>query len=172
MTRNHWFIVLAILGIVTAGCMSMQGTSKEDNSPELTKKADGYETMSMFDGFIEQSPQGWNVNGSFCGGGSCRQQLNAANGDTMLVTLTQFSSVPDAKNAFDSIQKGLKQYSPTNVKIADSGYTWHKGNQSESGFLSGQNIGVIDYIHVKGNADDNESVSLATAFSEIVISSL
>jgi uncharacterized protein YegP (UPF0339 family) len=165
MNSYHWLAALAIFGLLTAGCM---GTPEKNNTPVLTKTTDQYETLSMFDGYLERSTQDWYINGSFCAQGSCKQQLIAANGDTILVTLTQFPSVSDAQNAFNMVKKGLGQYSVSDQKIADSGYVWHKGNQGESGFLSGQNIGVIDYLYAKGDANGNESVNLAIALAQIV----
>ncbi|MCX6698818.1 MAG: hypothetical protein NTV68_02640 [Methanomicrobiales archaeon] len=172
MNRNHWLAALVILGLLIAGCMSTPGPSKDNNSPELTKKANVYESLSMFDGYLERSPHDWYINGSFCEGGSCRQQLLANNGDIIVVTLTQYPSISDAKNSFNSMKKGLAQYSVSDEKIADSGYVWHKGNQGESGFLSGQNIGVVDYLLAKGDATGNESTNLAIVLSQIVVSSL
>ena len=168
MNSNHWLAALVLLGLLTAGCMGTSGTSEEKNTPGLTKTSDLYETLSMFDGYLERSPQDWYINSSFCAGGSCRQQLLAANGDSIVVTLTKYPSISDAQNSFSSIKKGLGQYSVSEEKIADSGYVWHKGNQGESGFLSGQTIGVVDYLYAKGDATGNESVNLATVLAQIV----
>lgn len=168
MNSNHWLAILAILGLLTAGCMSITDTSKEKNTPELTKTSDLYETLSMFDGYLERSPQDWYINGSFCAQGSCRQQLLAANGDSIVVTLTKYPSISDAQNSFNSIKKGLGQNSVIDEKIADSGYVWHKGNQGQSGFISGQNIGVVDYLYAKGDATGNESINLAIILAQIV----
>ena len=66
------------------------------------------------------------------------------------------------------MKKGLGQYTVSEEKIADSGYVWHKGNQGESGFLSGQNRGVVDYRYAKGDATGNESMNLAIILAQIV----
>lgn len=168
---HYWFIALVILGLLTAGCMSTPGTSSNNKAPELTKKADVFESLSMFDGYLERSPQDWYVNESFCGGGTCRQQIIAADGDTMVVTLTRYPSGSDAENSFNALKKGLKKYQVNDEKIADSGYSWHQGNQSESGFLSGQNIGVVDYQVAKGDATGNQSINLAAILAETVAAS-
>jgi len=165
MNSNHWLAALAIFGLLTAGCI---GTPEKNTTPKLTKTTDQFETLSMFDGYLERSPQDWYINGSFCAQGSCKQQLIAANGDTILVTLTQFPSVSDAQNAFNTVKKGLGKYSVMDQKIADSGYVWHKGNQGESGFLSGRNIGVVDYLYANGDANGNESVNLAQVLAQMV----
>lgn len=165
MNSNHWLAALAILGLLTAGCM---GTPEKNNTPVLTKTTDLYEKLSMFDGYLERSPQDWYINGSFCAAGSCRQQLLASNGDSILVTLTRYPSTSDAQNSFNAIKKTLGQYSASDEKIADSGYVWHKGNQGESGFLSGQIIGVVDYLYAKGDANGNESTDLAIILAQIV----
>ncbi|MEI7434804.1 MAG: hypothetical protein WCJ93_11190 [Methanomicrobiales archaeon] len=165
MKSNHWLAALAIIGLLTAGCM---GTPGKNNTPELTKTSDQYEALSMFDGYLERSPQDWYINGSFCAQGSCRQQLISANGDTILVTLNQYPSISDAQNEFNTVKKGLGQYSVSNQNIADSGYVWYKGNQGESGFLSGRNIGIVDYLYGKGDANGNESVNLAVVLAQMV----
>jgi hypothetical protein len=149
--------------------MSTPGNSNEKNAGALTKSADANEALSMFDGYLERSPQDWYINGSFCGAGSCKQQLIAADGDTIVVTLTGYPSISDAQNAFNSMKKGLGEYSLSDEKIADSGYVWYKGTRSESGFLSGQIIGVVDYQLAQGNATGNESVSLANILAQILV---
>lgn len=120
MNSNHWSALLAILVILTAGCANISGTSK--NAPELTKTADLYESLSMFDGYLEKSTQDWNINSSFCGSGTCRQQIISADGDTIEVTLTRYTSASDAETAFNSLKKGQGEHSVKEEKIADSGY--------------------------------------------------
>lgn len=166
MSGNHWLAVFALVLLLTAGCMGTPGNTK--NTPELTKTSDQYERLSMFDGYLERSTQDWYINGSFCGEGSCRQQLIATNGDSIEVTLNQYPSNSDAQNAFNTMKKGLGQYSVSNEKIADSGYVWYKGSKSESGFLSGNLIGVVDYQLAQGNANGNLSSDLATTLAAIV----
>jgi len=166
MNSNHWSALLAILVILTAGCANISGTSK--NAPELTKTADLYESLSMFDGYLERSTQDWYINSSFCGSGTCRQQLISAGGDTIEVTLTRYASASDAENSFNSLKKGQGEHSVKDEKIADSGYVWYKGTRSESGFLSGQIIGVVDYQLAQGNASGNLSSNLATTLAEIL----
>jgi uncharacterized protein YegP (UPF0339 family) len=169
MNSNHWLAILAILGLLTAGCMSTTDTSKETDTPELTKTSDLYETLSMFDGYLERSPQDWYINGSFCAQGSCRQQLLAANGDSIVVTLTKYPSISDAQNSFNSIKKGLGDNFVSDAKIADSGYTWYKGTRSESGFLSGELVGVVDYQLAQGNANSNMSSDLAVILAAMLV---
>jgi uncharacterized protein YegP (UPF0339 family) len=171
MNSNNWLVALVLLGLLTAGCMGTSGTSKEKNTPVMTGKSDLYERLSMFDGYLERSPQDWYINSSHCAEGSCRQQLLAANGDTIVVTLTRYPSISAAQNSFSSMKKELGNYSVSEEKIADSGYAWHKGNQGESGFLSGQTIGVVDYLYAKGDATGNESVNLAVVLAQIVVTS-
>ena len=165
LNSNHWLAALAILALLTAGCMS---TPEKNDTPVLTKTTDLYEKLSMFNGYLERSPQDWYINGSFCGSGSCRQQLLANNGDIIEVTLTKYPSVSDAQNSFNAIKKAPGLYSATDEKIADSGYVWHKGNQGESGFLSGQTIGVVDYLYAKGDANGNESMNLAIILAQMM----
>ena len=169
MNSTHWLSALAILGLLTAGCMGTSGTPGEKNAPVLTKTSDLYESLSMFDGYLERSPEDWYINGSFCAAGSCRQQLISAGGDTIVVTLTRYPSTPDAQNAFSSIKKGLGDNFVTDEKIGDSGYTWYKGTRSESGFLSGQLVGVVDYQLAQGNANSNLSSNLAIILVETLV---
>ncbi len=166
MNSFHWLAALAILGLLTAGC---SGTSGK-NSGALTKSADANEALSMYDGYLERSPQDWYINGSFCGAGTCRQQLIAADGDAITVTLTQYPTISDAQNSFNSIKKELKQYSVNDENIADSGFVWHRGNMGESGFRSGQLIGIVDYRFAQGNATGNESSNLANILAQILVS--
>jgi len=166
MNNKHWLAALVTIVLLTAGCMGTSGTSK--NAPELTKTADLYESLSMFDGYLERSTQDWYINGSFCGSGTCRQQLIAANGDSIEVSLTRYPSTSDAENSFNSIKKGLGKYPVIEEKIADAGYVWHTGTRSETGFLSGQLIGVVDYQLAQGNASGNLSSNLATILAEIL----
>jgi hypothetical protein len=166
MRGNHWLVVLALVLLLTAGCMGTSGDTK--NAPELTKTSDQFETLSTFDGYLERSTQDWYINDSFCAEGSCRQQLISANGDTIEVTLNQYPSISDAQNAFNTMKRGLGQYSVSDEKIADSGYVWYKGSRSESGFLSGNLIGVVDYQLAQGNANGNLSSNLATTLVAIV----
>lgn len=166
MRNDHWVAVITIILLFTAGCMGISDNAK--NSPDLTKTADQFEILSTFDGYLEGSPQGWYINGSFCAEGSCRQQLISANGDTMEVTLNHYPSISAAQNEFNTVKKGLGQYSVSDEKIADSGYVWYNGSRSESGFLSGQLIGVIDYQQAHGNANGNLSSYLAKILAEIV----
>jgi len=166
MNGYHWLAALAIFGLLTAGCTGTPGK----NSGALTKSADANEALSMFDGYLERSSQDWYVNGSFCGAGTCRQQLIAADGDAITVTLTQYASISDAQNSFNSVKKGLEQYSVSDENIADSGYVWHRGNIGESGFRSGQLIGVVDYQFSQGNATGNESSNLANILAQILVS--
>jgi hypothetical protein len=146
--------------------MGTSGNTK--NAPVLTKTSDLYEKLSMFDGYLERSTQDWYINGSFCAEGSCRQQLISAGGDTIEVTLNQYPSKSDAQNAFNTMKKGLGQYSVSDETIADSGYVWYKGSRSESGFLSGNLIGVVDYQLAQGNANGNLSSDLTKTLAAIV----
>ena len=83
MNSFHWLAALAILGLLTAGC---SGTSGK-NSGALTKSADANEALSMYDGVPRKVSTGLDINGSFCGAGTCRQQLISADGDAITVTL-------------------------------------------------------------------------------------
>jgi hypothetical protein len=169
MNRNDLLAALVILGLLTAGCIGTPGTGQESRTGNLAKAVGANEALSMFDGYLERSPADWYINGSFCGSGMCRQQLISADGDTIVVTLTGYSTISDAENAFNTMKKSLGAYSPITEKIADSGYVWKQGTRSESGFLSGKIIGVLDYQYARGNATGNESIDLANVLAQILV---
>ena len=168
MNRNNLLAVLVILGLLTAGCMSTPGTGQESRTGNLAKAVGANEALSMFDGYLERSPQDWYINSSFCRSGMCRQQLISAHGDFIVVTLTGYSSVSDAENAFNIMKKGLAEHNVSTEKIADSGYVWKQGSRSESGFLSGKLVGVVDYQYVQENATGDESSDLANVLAQIL----
>lgn len=160
------FVAIVITCVIIAGCIG----SKEQNTPPVfTKSADVYEALSSFDGALESTALDWQVNNSICKSGICSQQLIAENGDQVVVTIRMYQSGPEATNAYAAIKKGLGHYSLSTLQIADNGYTWHSGNLSESGFVSGQTIGVVDYQRAHGNATGEESPNLATFLAESLI---
>jgi len=160
------FVAIVIACVIISGCIG----SKEQNTPPVfTKSADVYEALSSFDGALESTALDWQVNSSLCESGLCRQQLIAENGDQVVVTIRMYSSGAEATNAYAAMKKGLGKYTLSDVQIADTGYAWHSGTQSESGFLSGQTIGVVDYLRAQGNTTGQESINLATFLAESLI---
>jgi hypothetical protein len=159
-------VAVIIASVVLSGCVG----SKEQNTPPVfTKSADVYEALSSFDGALESTALDWKVNSSLCESGLCRQQLIAENGDQVVVTVRMYQSGSEATNAYTTMKKGLGKYTLNDVQIADTGYAWHSGSISESGFLSGQIIGVVDYQRTQGNATGQESTNLATFLAESLI---
>lgn len=169
--NTNIFYTCSVVAIIIA-CVIMSGcTSSKDqnNSPELTKAADLDEALSSFDGYLESSAADWYVNSSYCDLNACRQQLIAENGDQIVVTLKRYNSGTDATTAYAAMKTGLAEYSINDVQIADAGYSWQKGTLSESGFLSGPVIGVVDYQIARGNATSQESTNLAIILADTLI---
>jgi hypothetical protein len=159
-------VAIIIACVIITGCTS---SKDQNNPPELTRAADLDEALSSFDGYLESSAADWYVNSSHCDLNACRQQLIAENGDQVVVTITGYNSGAGAADAYAAVKKGLAEYSITDVQIADAGYAWHRGALSESGFVSGPVIGVVDYQIAKGNATDQESTSLAIILADMLI---
>jgi len=159
-------VAIIIACVILSGCI---GPKEQNTRPVFTKTADVDEALSSFDGFLASTPLSWDVNNSFCESGTCRQQLIAVNGDQVVVTLRLYQSGAEATNAYTAMKKGLGKYSLSDVQIADTGYGWHSGTQSESGFISGQTIGVVDYLRAQGNATGQESTGLATFLADTLI---
>ncbi len=165
------FYPCAIAVIITA-CVIISGCSSSnepDSSPEFTKSADLYEALSSFDGFLESSALDWDVNSSYCDLNTCRQQLIAENGDLMEVTLKNYNSGSDATTAYAAMKNGLDEYSIKDVQIGDAGYSWQRGNLSESGFISGPVIGVVDYQLAQGDTPGQESTNFAIILADNLI---
>ena len=159
-------MAIIIACVLLSGCI---GVKEQNTPPVFTKSADVYEALSSFDGALESTALDWQVNSSLCESGLCRQQLIAENGDQVVVTIRMYQSGSEATNAYTTMKKGLGKYTLSDVQIADTGYAWHSGTQSESGFLSGQTIGVVDYLSTQGNTTGQESINLATFLAESLI---
>ena len=160
------FAVILTACVIISGCSS----SNEPNpTPEFTKSADLYEALSSFDGFLESSALDWEVNSSYCDMNTCRQQLIAENGDLMEVTLKNYNSGSDATTAYAAMKNGLDEYSIKDAQIADAGYTWQRDTLSESGFISGPIIGVVEYQIAQGDTPGQESTDFAIILADTLI---